>query len=158
MAQILGYTAMLLRAYTRDWVALFFGFFFPLIFMSLFGVLNFGSFGHVSVGVADEANNNDSAQLTSAFSRIETLQIHRGAREAELADESRAVAVLRLIDDADGHVAERSEVQHAEEAHEDEREEEAEEERDPVSRVRAQQHRRVAEDLSHLSRPAARGR
>src|SRR5439155_2964451 len=85
MRQILGYTAMLLRAYTRDWVALFFGFFFPLIFMSLFGVLNFGSFGHVGVGVADEAGNADSAQLVSSFSKIETLQIHKGARADELA-------------------------------------------------------------------------
>src|SRR5436190_23885590 len=76
---------MLLRAYTRDWVALFFGFFFPLIFMSLFGVLNFGSFGHVGVGVADEAGNADSAQLVSSFSKIETLQIHKGARADELA-------------------------------------------------------------------------
>ena len=76
---------MRLRAYTRDWVALFFGFFFPLIFMSLFGVLNFGSFGHVAVGVADEANNADSAQLISAFSKIETLQVHSGVRGDELA-------------------------------------------------------------------------
>src|SRR2546423_2253862 len=85
MRQILGYTGMLLRAYTRDWVALFFGFFFPLIFMSLFGVLNFGSFGHVGVGVVDEAGNADSAQLVSSFSKIETLQVHKGARADELA-------------------------------------------------------------------------
>ena len=39
MRQILGYTLMLLRAYRRDRVALFFGFFFPLIFMGLFGIL-----------------------------------------------------------------------------------------------------------------------
>ncbi|TMC03085.1 MAG: hypothetical protein E6J35_07680 [Chloroflexi bacterium] len=50
MRQVLGYTLMLLRAYTRDFTALFFGFFFPLIFMGLFGILNFGSFGHVAVG------------------------------------------------------------------------------------------------------------
>src|SRR2546421_3999 len=54
MRQILGYTLMLLRAYRRDWVALFFGFFFPLIFMGLFGILNFGSFGHVSLGIIDQ--------------------------------------------------------------------------------------------------------
>jgi ABC-2 type transport system permease protein len=83
--QVLGYTAMLLRAYTRDWVALFFGFFFPLIFMSLFGVLNFGSFGHVALGVVDQANNADSAQFVSLFSKIETLQVTKGVREDELA-------------------------------------------------------------------------
>ena len=85
MRQILGYTAMLLRAYTRDWVALFFGFFFPLIFMSLFGVLNFGGFGHVALGIVDEAGNADSAQLISAFAKVETLQVTKGARADQLA-------------------------------------------------------------------------
>ena len=84
MRQIVGYTAMLLRAYTRDWVALFFGFFFPLIFMSLFGVLNFGGFGHVALGIVDEAGNADSAQLISAFAKVETLQVTKGARADQL--------------------------------------------------------------------------
>src|SRR5437667_358256 len=60
MRQVFGYVLMLLRAYTRDFTALFFGFFFPLIFMGLFGILNFGAFGHVAVGIVDEANNAES--------------------------------------------------------------------------------------------------
>ncbi len=84
MSQILGYTLMLTRAYTRDRTALFFGFFFPLIFMILFGVLNLGSFGHVNIGIVDEASNPDSERFVATLGRMETLRISRGARAAEL--------------------------------------------------------------------------
>ena len=83
MRQILGYTVMLLRAYRRDWVALFFGFFFPLIFMGLFGILNFGSFGHVSFGIVDNASNADSQAFVAGLKKIETLQLETGNDAAE---------------------------------------------------------------------------
>ena len=105
MGQVLGYTRMLIRAYMRDWVALFFGFFFPLIFMSLFGVLNFGSFGHVSTGVADEANNADSAQLIAAFTKIGTLQVHKGSRSDELAALDKGDRDIVLVIPADFRIA-----------------------------------------------------
>ncbi|HLQ04471.1 MAG TPA: ABC transporter permease [Verrucomicrobiae bacterium] len=75
---------MLLRAYTRDWVALFFGFFFPLIFMGLFGILNFGSFGHVGTGIVDNANNADSQAFRGALAKVETLKITVGTLDDEL--------------------------------------------------------------------------
>jgi len=78
MGQVLGYTLMLLRAYRRDWVALFFGFFFPLIFMGLFGVLNFGSFGHVELGIVDNANNADSQAFRAGLAKVETLHVSSG--------------------------------------------------------------------------------
>lgn len=78
MRQVLGYTLMLLRAYRRDWVALFFGFFFPLVFMGLFGILNFGSFGSVAVGIVDNANNADSQAFRAGLARIDTLKITNG--------------------------------------------------------------------------------
>src|SRR5881296_3075203 len=96
---------MLIRAYMRDWVALFFGFFFPLIFMSLFGVLNFGSFGHVSLGVADEAGNADSAQLVAAFSKIGTLQVHKGSRGDELAAMDKGDRDIVLVIPSDFRIA-----------------------------------------------------
>src|SRR5437867_1630745 len=105
VGQVLGYTRMLIRAYMRDWVALFFGFFFPLIFMSLFGVLNFGSFGHVSLGVADEAGNADSAQLVAAFSKIETLQVHKGSRGDELAAMDKGDRDIVLVIPSDFRIA-----------------------------------------------------
>lgn len=84
MGQVMAYTAKLLRAYVRDRTALFFGFFFPLIFMLLFGVLNLGSTTRVSLAVADEADNADSRRFVQALSAIETLRLSAGAR-AELA-------------------------------------------------------------------------
>ncbi|TMB96179.1 MAG: ABC transporter permease [Chloroflexi bacterium] len=83
MGQVLGYTRMLIRAYMRDWVALFFGFFFPLIFMGLFGILNFGSFGHVSLGIVDNANNADSQAFIAGLKKIETLQVQTGNDAAQ---------------------------------------------------------------------------
>jgi ABC-2 type transport system permease protein len=83
MRQVLGYTAMLLNAYRRDWVALFFGFFFPLVFMGLFGILNFGSFGNVNLGIVDKANNADSQAFRAGLAKIETLKISNGEDAAE---------------------------------------------------------------------------
>src|SRR5438034_464384 len=83
MRQILGYMVMLLRAFSRDCVALFFGFFFPLIFMGLFGILNFGSFGHVSLGIVDNANNADSQAFIAGLKKIETLQVQTGNDAAQ---------------------------------------------------------------------------
>jgi ABC-2 type transport system permease protein len=83
MRQVLGYTLMLLRAYRRDRVALFFGFFFPLIFMGLFGILNFGAFGNVALGIVDNANNSESQAFRAGLARIETLKITNGNDAAE---------------------------------------------------------------------------
>ncbi|MDO8562329.1 MAG: ABC transporter permease [Candidatus Limnocylindria bacterium] len=74
---------MLLRAYLRDRSALFFSVVLPLMFMLIFGALNFGAFGHVNVGIDDEAQNADSARFTTILEGVETLSVRKGA----LADE-----------------------------------------------------------------------
>lgn len=83
--QILRYVIMLNRAYVRDRTALFFGFVFPLIFMSLFGVLDLGAFGRVNLGIVDEAANADSERFIAAFAKIDVLRVTRGTRDEELA-------------------------------------------------------------------------
>ena len=80
MGQILRYTAMLLRSYTRDRTALFFGFFFPLIFMALFGILNLGAIGNVNLAIDDEARNADSARFVSTLTGISTFKVTSGTR------------------------------------------------------------------------------
>jgi ABC-2 type transport system permease protein len=105
MGQILGYTRMLLRAYTRDWVALFFGFFFPLIFMGLFGILNFGSFGHVGLGIVDNANNSDSQTFRSALAKVETLKMTVGTLDDELAKLQKGDRDIVLVIPADFKIA-----------------------------------------------------
>lgn len=105
MRQVLGYTLMLLRAYRRDWVALFFGFFFPLVFMGLFGILNFGSFGSVNVGIVDDANNAESQAFRAGLAKIETLKVTNGDQAAQLDALRKGDRDLVLVIPADFRVA-----------------------------------------------------
>src|SRR5512140_670465 len=79
---------MLMRAYMRDRPALFFGFFFPLIFMMLFGILNLGAIGTVGLGIADEAQSADSARFVQTLKGIDAFKVTTGTR----ADESAKLA------------------------------------------------------------------
>src|SRR3954466_15014223 len=103
MRQVLGYTFMLLRAYRRDWVALFFGFFFPLVFMGLFGILNFGSFGSVSLGIVDNANNAESQAFRAGLAKVETLKINSDADADEQEALRKGDRDLVLVIPADFH-------------------------------------------------------
>ena len=105
MGQVLGYTALLLRAYARDRTALFFGFLFPLLFMVLFGVLNFGGSVRVDLAVVDEARNEQSASFITALQRIETLRVTTGEREAEIAKLSAGDRDLVLVIPSDFRIA-----------------------------------------------------
>lgn len=75
MRQVLGYTAMLIRAFVRDFTGLFFSLFLPLGFMLIFGALNFGAATRVDLGVVDEAQNPVSASLRSELNKIETFKV-----------------------------------------------------------------------------------
>lgn len=105
MGQILRYTVMLMRAYTRDRTALFFGFFFPLIFMTLFGVLNLGAFGRVNLGIADNARNADSQAFIGAFSKIDTLRVTAGTVDGELSAMQKGDRDLVLVIPSDFRIA-----------------------------------------------------
>ena len=105
MGQILRYTAMLLRSYTRDRTALFFGFFFPLIFMILFGVLNLGAAGNVNLGVDDEAKNADSDRFVSSLKGISTFKVSTGTRDDLSAKLSSGNLDLVLVIPADFRIA-----------------------------------------------------
>jgi len=105
VGQVLGYTAMLLRSYARDRTALFFGFLFPLLFMALFGVLNFGDSVRVDLAVVDEAKNEQSASFITALKAIETLRVTTGEREAELADLTAGDRDLVLVIPSDFRIA-----------------------------------------------------
>ena len=105
MGQVLGYTRMLLRAYARDWTALFFAFFFPLIFMGLFGILNFGSFGHVAMGIVDNANNADSQAFRAGLGNIGTLHLSGGTVDGELESLQKGDRDIVLVIPADFKIA-----------------------------------------------------
>lgn len=105
MGQVLGYTAMLLRSYARDRTALFFGFLFPLLFMALFGVLNFGGSVRVDLAIVDEAKNEQSASFIESLRRIETFRIATGEREAEVATLAAGDRDLVLVIPSDFRIA-----------------------------------------------------
>jgi len=85
MKQILAYTAMLGRGYVRDGTAMFFSLLLPLMFMLIFGALNFGSFGHVNVGIVDQAGNAESARFVDGLKQISTMTVTKGELDAERA-------------------------------------------------------------------------
>lgn len=64
-----------LKAWFRDKQAMFFTFLLPVLFMGLFGVLNFGSFGSIDIGIVDMANNQASKSFVDGLRPIETLKI-----------------------------------------------------------------------------------
>jgi ABC-2 type transport system permease protein len=105
VGQVLGYTAYLLRSYARDRTALFFGFLFPLLFMALFGVLNFGGSVRVSLAVVDEAKNEQSASFIASLKAIQTFEVTISEREAALADLTANDRDLVLVIPSDFRIA-----------------------------------------------------
>ncbi|MEK6207731.1 MAG: ABC transporter permease [Chloroflexota bacterium] len=75
MRQTLRLFALLLRGYVRDRTALFFSLVVPLMLMVIFGYLNLGDFGKVTVAVDDQAKNASSAQFLQILRGVETLQV-----------------------------------------------------------------------------------
>ena len=105
MRQTLALTAMLLRAYVRDRTALFFSLFVPLLLMVIFGNLNLGAFGKVSLAIADQADNDASRQLIAALERVDTLDVQRTDAEAALRRLKRTELDLLLVIPADFRIA-----------------------------------------------------
>ena len=82
MGQTLRFTGMLLRAYARDRTALFFSLIVPLMLLVIFGYLNLGAFGKVSLAIDDQARNAASGQLVSTLRGIDTLEIRDESADA----------------------------------------------------------------------------
>src|SRR5919201_1283600 len=75
MRQTLRLTNLYLRAYVRDRIALFFSLIVPLMLMVIFGYLNLGDFGRVSVAIDDGAKNASSAQLLGVLRQVTAFQV-----------------------------------------------------------------------------------
>lgn len=73
MRQAVALTVMYFRAYLRDRTAIFFSLVVPLMLLLIFGSLNLGAFGQVTVAIDDQANNAASQQFVAALSKIDTL-------------------------------------------------------------------------------------
>ncbi len=73
------------KMFVRNRAALFFSLFLPLIIMLIVGVLNFEGSTEISLGIVDEAQNEESAAFVDALRDFDYLVISEGDRDAELA-------------------------------------------------------------------------
>jgi ABC-2 type transport system permease protein len=86
MKTLVGLTVANLKGLTRDRAALFWTFFFPIMFVLLFGVLFSGSGdSKVSVGWVDQDNSQASMGLRNAFGAVPLLSLHDGTLDDEKA-------------------------------------------------------------------------
>jgi ABC-2 type transport system permease protein len=84
MKTLLGLTVANLKGLTRDRAALFWTFFFPIMFVFLFGVLFSGSGdSKVAVGFVDQDNSQASMGLRSAFAGVPLLTLQNGTLDEE---------------------------------------------------------------------------
>ena len=68
-------TIATIKMWFRDRSAMFWNFVIPVIIMSIFGVLNFGSFNTVDLGIVDMAENDNSTKLVQELLSIGALNI-----------------------------------------------------------------------------------
>lgn len=92
-------TVVTIKMWFRDRTAMFWNFVIPIIIMAIFGVLNFGSFSSVNLGVVDLAGNEFSRPFVQALDNIEALDVTQGAsleeeRQALLDGDRSLVLVL----------------------------------------------------------------
>lgn len=97
MRQSLLLTGMYLRAYVRDRTAMFFSLVVPLMLMVIFGSLNLGAFGRVTLAVDDQARNGASAQLVSGLRGVDTLVVRQTDSDAALRQLRRTELDMLLV-------------------------------------------------------------
>lgn len=74
-------TVASLKMWFRDRQALFWNLFLPLLLMGIFGLFNFGSFGQISLGVVDLADNRESQGVVAVIEAVGAFDITRGESE-----------------------------------------------------------------------------
>jgi ABC-2 type transport system permease protein len=86
MKTLLGLTVANLKGLTRDRAALFWTFFFPVMFVLLFGVLFSGSStSKITVGFVDQDNSQASMGLRNVFAQVPLLKLQDGTLDDEKA-------------------------------------------------------------------------
>ncbi|MGD0123136.1 MAG: ABC transporter permease [Candidatus Limnocylindrales bacterium] len=86
MKTLLGLTVANLKGLTRDRAALFWTFFFPVMFVLLFGVLFSGSSTtKITVGFVDQDNSQASMGLRNVFAQVPLLKLQDGTLDDEKA-------------------------------------------------------------------------
>ncbi len=84
MRPTIALTLASLKMFYRNRQAVFFSLFLPFLIMVIFGILDFGSFSDIKVGVVDEAENDLSSDLIQALGNTDVLDITKGARAEQV--------------------------------------------------------------------------
>jgi ABC-2 type transport system permease protein len=91
-------TVASLKMWFRDRQALFWSLFLPLTLMVIFGVLNFGSFGRIDLGVVDQSNNQASQGLALLINSVDAFNVSlngtEGSERQALAAGNRDLVVI----------------------------------------------------------------
>jgi len=73
-----------MKAYFRNWSALFFTFLIPLVILGIFGLINFGnSTPSINIGVVDQAHNQVSNSIIDSLKGIKAVKLHSGGLDPE---------------------------------------------------------------------------
>ena len=72
-----------MKMWFRDRQAIFWTFFLPLVLMVIFGILNFGDFGAVDLGVVDRSQNAASRSLAGSLEETGAFRLSMGSTEQE---------------------------------------------------------------------------
>lgn len=70
-----------LKRYFRNKQAIFWGLVFPLVFITIFGLMDFGTVGEVNLGVADPVQSVETRQIVNAVKEVETLTLTLGSED-----------------------------------------------------------------------------
>jgi ABC-2 type transport system permease protein len=71
-------TLTFLRIFSRDRQAIFFSVFFPLVFMSVFGLVGSGAQDPFALGIVDQAGNSLSSEFISTLEQNSLFEVTKG--------------------------------------------------------------------------------
>jgi ABC-2 type transport system permease protein len=71
-------TRTFLRLFSRDRQAIFFSLFFPLVFMTVFGLAGSGADDPLEIGIVDQAHNALSQQFIATLSANPLFKVSEG--------------------------------------------------------------------------------
>jgi len=94
-------TRTFLRLFSRDRQAIFFSLFFPLVFMTVFGLAGSGAGDPMKIGVVDNADNTLSRQFVATLSANPLFEVSEGdeaaLREQVIAGDLRLALILSFV-------------------------------------------------------------
>ena len=79
----LSLTRASMKIWFRDRQAIFWTFFLPLVLITIFGMLDFGAFSTIGLGIVDQANNDSSRRLIDDIRDLNTFDLSETLSEEE---------------------------------------------------------------------------